>query len=143
MVRWQSVSSDHQHNLDKTRIDTTHFNQQTLKTSKKPHLTLPVTTKLKDIYRKQNLNNLPHLRYQSNNQKKKEKVLSRSNSSTKLDEKNSDSTLQFTEPFFSSVDNNSSITYLQFKYIIENFGNKQMYTNNIHTLFEDIGLNIP
>jgi len=72
--------------------------------------------------------------------KKKAKVLSRSNSSTKLDDKNSDSILQSTEPFFSSTDNNNPITYLQFKYILENFGNKQM---NIHTLCEDIGSNIP
>lgn len=72
--------------------------------------------------------------------KKKAKVLPRSNSSIKLDDKNFDSTLQLTEPFFSSTDNNRSITYLQFKYIIENFENKQI---NILTLCEDIGSNIP
>jgi len=44
-----------------------------------------------------------------------------SNSSTKLDDKNSDSILQSTEPFFSSTDNNSAITYLQFKYTIQKF----------------------
>jgi len=72
--------------------------------------------------------------------KKKPKVISRSNSSTKLDEKNLGCILQSTEPFFSSTENNSSITYSQFIYILENFGNKQI---NIHSLCEDIDTNIP
>lgn len=71
--------------------------------------------------------------------KKKVKVLSRSNSLTNLNDTNDDINLKITEPFFSSSENNSSITYLQFKYIIENFGNKHI---NIHSLCENIDSNI-
>lgn len=71
--------------------------------------------------------------------KKKSKVLPNSNPSTKPEEKNLDNILQSTVPFFSSTENNSSITYLQSKFLLEHFGNKQI---NIHSLCEDIGSNI-
>jgi len=72
--------------------------------------------------------------------KKKPKVSSRSNSFVKSDEKNLNITLETTKPFFSSTENKSSITYLQFIYKMENFTNKQI---NMHTICEDIGTDIP
>ncbi|KAL4112364.1 hypothetical protein QTP88_016172 [Uroleucon formosanum] len=71
--------------------------------------------------------------------KKKPKVLPGPNSSTKPEGKNLDSILQSTVPFFSSTEYNSSITYLQFKFILENSGNKQI---NIHSLCKDRCSNI-
>lgn len=72
--------------------------------------------------------------------KKKPKVSSRSNSFVKSEEKNLNITLETTKPFFSSTENKSSITYLQFIYIMENFSNKQI---NMHTICEDIGTDKP
>lgn len=73
-------------------------------------------------------------------EKKKPKVSSRSNSFVKPEEKNLSIILESTEPFFSSSENKSSITYLQFIYIMENFCNKQI---SMHTICEDIGTDVP
>jgi len=69
---------------------------------------------------------------------KKPKIQSRSNSSINLDT-NSDEKLKPIIEYFTTNDP-SPITYIQFKYIFDNFNNKAM---NIHTLLENVNTNIP
>lgn len=69
---------------------------------------------------------------------KKPKIQSRSNSSIILDT-NSDEKLKPIIEYFTTNDP-SPITYIQFKYIFDNFNNKAM---NIHTLLENVNTNIP
>jgi len=68
---------------------------------------------------------------------KKPKIQSRSNSSINLDT-NLDEKLKPIIEYFTTNDP-SPITYIQFKYILDNFNNKAM---NIHTLLENVNTNI-
>ncbi|CAI6349971.1 unnamed protein product [Macrosiphum euphorbiae] len=69
---------------------------------------------------------------------KKPKIQSRSNSSNSLDI-NLDEKLNPIIEYY-TVNEHLPITYIQFKYILDNFNNKSI---NIHTLIEDINTSIP
>lgn len=68
--------------------------------------------------------------------KKKVKVRSRSNSASRKEDKILECLLPAEEIFL----NKSDVTMLQFKYVLENYTNKNI---NIHTLCKDIDSNIP
>ena len=67
---------------------------------------------------------------------KKVKVRSRSNSASRKEDKILESLTPAKEIFL----NNTNVTMLQFKYVLENYTNKNI---NIHTLCKDIDSNIP
>lgn len=69
---------------------------------------------------------------------KKPKIRSRSNSSNRQTEKPYEEGLKTVEEFFTTRDP-SSITFLQFRYILDNFTIKSM---NIHTLVENVNTDI-
>lgn len=69
---------------------------------------------------------------------KKPKIQSRSNSSSSLDTNLDEKLNPIIEHF--TANESLPITYIQFKYILDNFNNK---STNIHTLIESINTNIP
>lgn len=69
---------------------------------------------------------------------KKPKIQSRSNSSSSLDTKLDEKLNPIIEHF--TFNESLPITYVQFKYILDNFNNK---STNIHTLLENVNTSIP